>query len=86
MNRNNKETVKMSLRDRAKWLAAKASQASALSMVAVGSAMAQGADLPTDIAAAEAWVEGKAVPILAFVTVVSLIIVAIKVAKLPRRA
>lgn len=86
MNRNNRQTRRMTLRDRAKSLAKKISTASALSMVAVGSAMAQTADLPADIAAAEAWVEGKATPILAFVTVVSLIIVAIKVAKLPRRA
>lgn len=84
MNRKNLETTKLRLRDRAKSLVAKMSAASALSMAVVGSAMAQ--DFPETIEAAAAWVTTKATPIIAFVVIVSLIIVGIKIAKLPRRA
>ncbi|MBD9377929.1 hypothetical protein [Pseudoxanthomonas sp. PXM04] len=87
MNRNNKETRALSLRDRAKSLAKKVFVASSLSLVAVGSAMAQtAADYPADMAAAEGWLQGKAAPIIGFVLLMSMIIVGIKVAKMPRRA
>lgn len=84
MNRNTVETQKLGLRDRAKALTAKALSASALSMAVVGSAMAQ--DYPETIEAAGAWLQGKATPVIAFVVLMSLIVVGIKVAKLPRRA